>query len=354
MLSQPSTMSNGQVLVTGGAGFIGSHTVIQLIEAGYEPVIVDNLYNSSEICIDRLQQITGKQVEFIKLDVLDTDALSKVFADHDFKFVIHFAALKAVGESVSVPLKYYKINVGGTVNLVEVMQEYGCKNLIFSSSATVYGTPNYLPLDETHPTGAGITNPYGQTKHVNECILSDLCRSDPEWNICLLRYFNPVGAHKSGLIGEDPKDIPNNLLPYVSQVAVGRRECLSVFGSDYETPDGTGVRDYIHVVDLAEGHVKALAKLNEKCGLKIYNLGTGSGYSVLDMVAAFSKASEREIPYKLVDRRAGDIASCYADPVLARTELKWVAERGLEQMCADAWNWQHKNPQGFEAPTSKL
>ncbi|XP_063693795.1 UDP-glucose 4-epimerase-like isoform X3 [Bolinopsis microptera] len=339
-----------EVLVTGGAGFIGSHTVIQLTQAGYTPIIVDNFSNSSPVCLTRLEEITGQKIKYYEADILDTPALSEIFKKHDFQFVIHFAALKAVGESVSVPLKYYKVNVGGTVNLVEVMSQYGCKNLIFSSSATVYGAPQYLPLDEVHPTGVGITNPYGQTKHVNECVLRDLAKSDSEWNIVLLRYFNPVGAHKSGMIGEDPKDIPNNLMPYVSQTAIGRRECLSVFGSDYDTPDGTGVRDYIHVVDLAEGHVKALNKLEESCGLKVYNLGTGNGYSVLDIVNAFSKASGKEVPYKLVGRRAGDVASCYSDPALAKTELNWVAERGLDEMCEDAWHWQSKNPNGFETP----
>ncbi|KAL5247365.1 hypothetical protein ACHWQZ_G019289 [Mnemiopsis leidyi] len=341
---------SGEVLVTGGAGFIGSHTVIQLCQAGYTPVIVDNFSNSSPVCITRLEEITGHTIKYYEADILDTPALSEIFSKHDFKFVIHFAALKAVGESVRIPLKYYKTNVGGTVNLVEVMSQHGCKNLIFSSSATVYGTPQYLPLNEEHPTGVGITNPYGQTKHVNECVLGDLAKSDPEWNIVLLRYFNPVGAHKSGMIGEDPKDIPNNLMPYVSQTAIGRRECLSVFGGDYDTPDGTGVRDYIHVVDLAEGHVKALKKLEESCGLKVYNLGTGNGYSVLDIVKAFSKASGKEVPHKIVGRRAGDVASCYSDPSLAKTELGWVAERGLDEMCSDAWNWQSKNPNGFQTP----
>lgn len=337
-----------KVLVTGGAGFIGSHTVLELIDAGYTPIIIDNFSNSSPICIKRLQEISGTTIHHEVVDVLDRPALVKVFESHKFEFVIHFAALKAVGESVRIPLKYYNTNVGGTMNLVSVMEQFNVKSLIFSSSATVYGTPQYLPLDEKHSTGAGITNPYGQTKHVNELILQDVCKADNTWNVVLLRYFNPVGAHKSGMIGEDPKDIPNNLMPYVSQVAIGRRPHLTVFGNDYETKDGTGVRDYIHVVDLAQGHVKALAQLESQCGLKIYNLGTGIGYSVLEIAAAFSKASGKEVKCVMGPRREGDVAEVYADPKTAAEHLGWKATRGLDEMCADAWHWQSKNPQGFE------
>jgi len=337
-----------KVLVTGGAGFIGSHTVLELLEAGYTPVIADLFSNSNPVCINRLEQISGTTIQHEVVDVLDRPSLVKVFESHQFEFVIHFAALKAVGESVKIPLKYYNTNVGGTMNLVSVMEQFNVKNLIFSSSATVYGTPQYLPLDEKHSTGTGITNPYGQTKHVNELILQDVCKADKDWNVVLLRYFNPVGAHKSGMIGEDPKDIPNNLMPYVSQVAIGRRPHLTVFGNDYETKDGTGVRDYIHVVDLAQGHVKALAQLESKCGLKIYNLGTGIGYSVLEIAAAFSKASGNEVKCVMGPRREGDVAEVYADPKTAAENLGWKATRGLDEMCADAWNWQSKNPQGFE------
>ena len=334
------------ILVTGGAGYIGSHTCVELLNAGYEVVVVDNLYNSSEEALKRVEQITGKTVKFYEADVLDREALEKIFDAEDIDSVINFAGLKAVGESVQKPLEYYHNNITGTLILCDVMRNHGVKNIIFSSSATVYGDPAFIPITEECPKGQ-ITNPYGQTKGMLEQILTDFHVADPEWNVVLLRYFNPIGAHESGLIGEDPKGIPNNLIPYITQVAIGKLECLGVFGDDYDTPDGTGVRDYIHVVDLAVGHVRAVEKLKEKAGVSVYNLGTGNGYSVLDMVKAFGKACGKEIPYQIKARRPGDIASCYADPTKAKEELGWVAERGLDEMCEDSWRWQSNNPEGY-------
>lgn len=336
------------VLVTGGAGYIGSHTTVEVIKAGYSAIVLDNLVNGSRECVRRVEKITKRNIPFYEVDLLDKASVRSVFTKHKFDHVMHFAGLKAVGESCEKPLLYYKNNIEGTINLLEVMEEFAVRNLVFSSSATVYGDPQYLPLDEKHPAG-GCTNPYGKTKYFIEEIIRDQCKADQRWNGILLRYFNPVGSHESGKIGEDPLGPPNNLMPYVSQVAVGRREHLKVFGSDYDTPDGTGVRDYIHVVDLAQGHVSALNKMNENCGCKVYNLGTGQGYSVLDMVKAFEKASDRTIPYKLVGRRNGDIASCYADPTLAEKELGWKAKKGLDAMCEDLWRWQHSNPNGFSS-----
>lgn len=338
----------GCVLVTGGAGFVGSHSVVELVNAGYSVVAMDNLVNASMESMKRVEAITGQKIPAYAVDLLDKEALRDLFKKHKFTSVIHFAGLKAVGESCELPLLYYKTNVGGTMNLLEVMKENNLKNLIFSSSATVYGTPEYLPLDEKHPVG-GCTNPYGKTKYFIEEILRDLSKSDSSWNIVLLRYFNPVGAHKSGTIGEDPQGPPNNLMPYIAQTAVGKRKELSVYGNDYNTPDGTGVRDYIHVVDLALGHVAAQKKLEENCGCKLYNLGTGNGLSVLDMVKAFEKASGKSVPYKLCPRRAGDIASCYANADLAEKELGWKATRGLDEMCEDLWRWQSQNPNGFKS-----
>ena len=335
------------ILVTGGAGFIGSHTCVELLNAGYEVVVVDNLYNASEKALERVEQITGKSLKFYKVDLLDAPALTKVFDEEKIDAVIHFAGLKAVGESVAKPLEYYHNNITGTLILCDVMRKHGVTNIIFSSSATVYGDPAFIPITEECPKGK-ITNPYGQTKGMLDQILTDLHEAHPEWNLILLRYFNPIGAHKSGLIGENPKGIPNNLLPYVAQVAVGKLKCLGVFGNDYDTPDGTGVRDYIHVVDLAIGHVKAIDKLKDKEGVSIYNLGTGVGYSVLQVVAAFEKACGKKIPYEIKPRRAGDIATCYSDASKAKRELGWVAERGLDEMCEDAWRWQSMNPNGFE------
>ena len=334
------------ILVTGGAGYIGSHTCVELLNNGYEVVIVDNLYNSSEKSVERIAQITGSKPRFYKADIQDYDAMSRIFEENKIDAVIHFAGLKAVGESVQKPLEYYQNNIGGTLVLCDVMRKHGVKNIIFSSSATVYGDPAFIPITEECPKGTP-TNPYGWTKHMLEQILTDLHTADPEWNVILLRYFNPIGAHKSGLIGEDPKGIPNNLLPYVAQVAVGKLQCLGVFGDDYDTPDGTGVRDYIHVVDLALGHVKAIDKLKEKPGVKVYNLGTGKGYSVLDVVKAFEKACGREIPYVIKERRAGDIATCYSDATLAKEELGWEAQYGIDEMCADSWRWQSMNPNGY-------
>ena len=333
------------ILVTGGAGYIGSHTCVELLKEGYEVVVVDNLYNSSE-ALNRVKQITGKEVKFYNVDVLDREALDQVFKKESIDSVIHFAALKAVGESVAKPLEYYQNNITGTLTLCDVMRNNGVKNIVFSSSATVYGDPAFVPITEDCPKGK-ITNPYGQTKSMMEQILTDLNVADPEWNVILLRYFNPIGAHESGLIGEDPKGIPNNLVPYIAQVAVGKLACLGVFGDDYDTPDGTGVRDYIHVVDLAVGHVKAIKKLEDKEGVSIYNLGTGKGYSVLDVVKAYEKACGKPIKYEIKPRRPGDIAQCYADPTKAEKELGWVAERGIEEMCADSWRWQSMNPDGY-------
>ena len=334
------------ILVTGGAGYIGSHTCVELLNAGYDVIVVDNLYNSSEKAIDRVQQITGKKLKFYEADILDREAMTKIFEDNAIDAVIHFAGLKAVGESVEKPIEYYHNNIGGTLVLTDVMRKHGCKNIIFSSSATVYGDPAIIPITEECPKGI-CTNPYGWTKSMLEQILTDIHTSDTEWNVVLLRYFNPIGAHKSGLIGEDPKGIPNNLLPYVAQVAIGRLPCLGVFGDDYETPDGTGVRDYIHVVDLAVGHVKAIEKLADKEGVSVYNLGTGNGYSVLQVVHAFEKACGHAIKYQIKPRRAGDIAMCYCDPAKAKAELGWEAQYGIEDMCADSWRWQSSNPNGY-------
>ncbi len=334
------------ILVTGGAGYIGSHTCIELINEGYEVVIVDNLYNSSEKVIDRIETITGVRPTFYEADILDRNKMEYIFDTEVIDSVIHFAGLKAVGESVVKPLEYYHNNITGTLILCDVMRNHNVKNIIFSSSATVYGNPAFVPITEECPKGQ-ITNPYGQTKGMLEQILTDLNVADKDWNVVLLRYFNPIGAHKSGLLGEDPKGIPNNLIPYVAQVAVGKLTCVGVFGDDYNTPDGTGVRDYIHVVDLAKGHVKALKKLEPESGVSIYNLGTGNGYSVLQVIEAFSKASRKEIPYEIKPRRLGDIDTCYADSTKAKNELGWEAEYGIEEMCADSWNWQSKNPNGY-------
>ena len=335
-----------RIFVTGGAGYIGSHTCIELLNAGYEVVVLDNLYNSSEKALERVKQITGKDLTFYEADILDKEALEKIFDKEQIDGVIHFAGLKAVGESVAKPLEYYHNNMTGTFNLCDVMRKHGCKNIIFSSSATVYGDPAFIPITEECPKGK-ITNPYGQTKGMLEQVLTDLWVADHEWNVVLLRYFNPIGAHESGLIGEDPKGIPNNLVPYIAQVAVGKLECLGVFGNDYDTPDGTGVRDYIHVVDLAKGHVKAMKKLEPGSGVSIYNLGTGNGYSVLQVVKAFEKACGKEIKYAIKPRRAGDIATCYCDASKAKRELGWEAEKGIEEMCADSWRWQSMNPNGY-------
>ena len=334
------------ILVAGGAGYIGSHTCVELLNAGYEVVVVDNLYNSSEEALKRVEQITGKTVKFYEADVLDREALEKIFDAEDIDSVINFAGLKAVGESVQKPLEYYHNNITGTLILCDVMRNHGVKNIIFSSSATVYGDPAFIPITEECPKGQ-ITNPYGQTKGMLEQILTDFHVADPEWNVVLLRYFNPIGAHKSGLMGEDPNGIPNNLMPYVMKVAIGQLPQVNVFGNDYPTPDGTGVRDYIHVVDLADGHVKAIKKIEENPGLKIYNLGTGKGYSVLDVIKNVSKAVGKEIPYVIAPRRAGDIAECYSDATLAKEELGWEAKNGIKEMCEDSWNWQKKNPNGY-------
>lgn len=335
------------ILVTGGAGYIGTHTVVELLNAGSELIVLDNLSNSSIEALNRVERITGKSVTFYQGDILNKALLQKVFSDHNIDAVIHFAGLKAVGESVAKPLKYYENNVTGTLILCQVMAEFKVKNLVFSSSATVYGDPASLPITEDFPTGA--TNPYGQSKLMVEHILADLHHSDPSWNIARLRYFNPVGAHASGLIGEDPNDIPNNLMPFIAQVAVGKRKALSVFGNDYPTHDGTGVRDYIHVVDLAIGHLKALEKLATKPGLVTYNLGTGQGYSVLDMVKAFEKACGKSIAYQIAPRRPGDIAACYANPEHARTDLGWQATHSLEDMANSSWHWQSTNPNGYKS-----
>lgn len=335
-----------KVLVTGGAGYIGSHTCVELAANGYDIAIVDNLCNSSPKVMDRLKTITGKEFPLYQVDIRDVDGLAKVFEAEKPDLVIHFAGLKAVGESVAKPMEYYENNISGTLNLTKVMREHGCKNIIFSSSATVYGEPAFIPITEQCPKGV-CTNPYGWTKHMLEQILTDIQKADPTWNVILLRYFNPIGAHKSGLIGEDPKGIPNNLLPYVAQVAVGKLQTIGVFGNDYDTPDGTGVRDYIHVVDLAKGHVKAIDMIKKNPGVKIYNLGTGNGYSVLDVIKAFSVACGKELPYVIKERRPGDIASCYSDATLAKEELGWVAEYGIAEMCEDSWRWQSNNPNGY-------
>lgn len=335
-----------KVLVTGGAGYIGSHTCVELLEAGHEVVVLDNLSNSCETAVQRVEQITGKSLPFYQTDLLDYAACEKVFQAHAFDAVIHFAGLKAVGESVARPLAYYHNNITGTLHLLDLMQKYRVKNLVFSSSATVYGNPHTVPIREDFPLSA--TNPYGRTKLMLEQILRDVAAADDGLRVSLLRYFNPVGAHKSGMIGEDPNDIPNNLMPYIAQVAIGKLPCLSVFGNDYDTPDGTGVRDYIHVIDLARGHLKALDHLEaQKERVDVFNLGTGHGYSVLEMVAAFEKASGKHVPYRIAPRRPGDIAACYADPSKAARELGFRAEYSLADMCADSWNWQSKNPNGY-------
>lgn len=334
------------ILVTGGAGYIGSHTCVELLNAGYEVVVIDNLYNSSEEALRRVEKITGKTVKFYESDLLNREDVEKVFEQESIDSVIHFAGLKAVGESVAKPLEYYHNNITGTLILCDVMRQHGCKNIVFSSSATVYGDPAFVPITEECPKGK-ITNPYGQTKGMLEQILTDLYVGDPEWKVILLRYFNPIGAHKSGLIGEDPKGIPNNLVPYIAQVSVGKLEKLGVFGNDYPTPDGTGVRDYIHVVDLAVGHVKAIEKLNSLEGVEIYNLGTGKGYSVLEVLHAYEKACGKTLPYEIKERRPGDIPTCYADSAKAKRELGWEAQYGIEEMCEDSYRWQSMNPNGY-------
>ncbi|MCI6886827.1 MAG: UDP-glucose 4-epimerase GalE [Lachnospiraceae bacterium] len=335
-----------RILVTGGAGYIGSHTCVELLNEGYEVVVVDNLYNASEKALERVEQITGRKVTFYEADLLDQPAIDAIFDKEAIDAVIHFAGYKAVGESVQKPIEYYHNNMTGTLLLCDSMRRHGVKNIIFSSSATVYGDPAEIPITEQCPKKTP-TNPYGQTKTMLEQVLMDIQHADPEWNVILLRYFNPIGAHKSGLIGEDPKGIPNNLLPYVAQVAIGKLKCIGVFGDDYDTPDGTGVRDYIHVVDLARGHVKALEKFKEEKTVRIYNLGTGHGYSVLQVVKAFGKACGKELPYEIKPRRAGDIATCYCNPEKAKEELGWVAEYGIEEMCEDSWRWQSNNPDGY-------
>ena len=334
------------ILVTGGAGYIGTHTDVELLNKGYDVVCVDNYSNSSPKALDRVEEITGKTVKRYEGDVRDEALMDRIFTENDIDWVIHFAGLKAVGESVAKPIEYYDNNLYSTLVLLKVMKKHNVKKIIFSSSATVYGTPKELPITEETPTG-GTTNPYGTSKLFQEQILRDVHVADPSWTIVLLRYFNPIGAHKSGLIGEDPNGIPNNLMPYIAKVAVGKLEKVHVFGNDYPTPDGTGVRDYIHVVDLARGHVCAIKKLETNCGLFICNLGTGKGYSVLDVIHAFEKACGKPIPYVIDARRPGDIAECYADPTKAKNELGWVAEYGIEEMCADSWNWQKKNPDGY-------
>ncbi|MDD6734713.1 MAG: UDP-glucose 4-epimerase GalE [Clostridiales bacterium] len=334
-----------KILITGGAGYIGSHTCVELLNAGYEIVVLDNLCNSCEKSLDAVKKLTNKDFPFYKVDLLDYAATEKVFEENKIDSVIHFAGLKAVGESTQIPIKYYHNNITGTLNLVDIMQKHGVYNLVFSSSATVYGMPKTVPITEDFPTST--TNPYGSTKLMIENILKDVYAANNKWSITLLRYFNPIGAHKSGIMGEDPKGIPNNLLPYVAQVAVGKLEYIHVFGNDYPTPDGTGVRDYIHVVDLALGHLKAIEKKTNQTGVHTYNLGTGHGYSVLDIINAFEKACGKELPYKIEPRRPGDIAECYADPTKAKKELDWEATRTITEMCEDSWRWQSNNPNGF-------
>lgn len=335
------------ILVTGGTGYIGSHTCVELLEAGYEVVVLDNLSNSSKESLTRIKELTSKEVKFYEGDIADADILNKIFDENSIEACIHFAGLKAVGESVEKPLEYYDNNIGGTINLLKVMRERNMKNIIFSSSATVYGNPAQIPITEECPKGT-CTNPYGWTKSMLEQIFMDVYKADNTWNIILLRYFNPIGAHKSGRMGENPNGIPNNLMPYVTQVAVGKLKELGVFGDDYDTPDGTGVRDYIHVVDLAKGHVSAIKKIEENCGLDIYNLGTGTGYSVLDIVKNFEEATGVKVPYSIKPRRAGDIATCYCDPTKAKNELGWEAQYDIKDMCADSWRWQKNNPNGYE------
>ena len=335
------------VLVTGGAGYIGSHTCVELIEKGHTPIVVDNLCNSNSESLKRVERITGTAVRFYELDVRDEAGLDEVFTKHDIDCVIHFAGLKAVGESVAQPIRYYQNNLGSTTTLCRVMEKHGVRKIVFSSSATVYSGDNEMPLREDSKTG-NCTNPYGWTKYMCEQILRDIAKADDRWSVVLLRYFNPVGAHSSGLIGEHPNGIPNNLMPYISQTAVGKREKLSIFGNDYPTPDGTGVRDYIHVVDLAKGHVAAIDYMNAHTGEAVFNLGTGNGYSVLDMVHAFEKGSGAKVPYVIAPRRPGDLAVCYADPAKSARELGWQAQLGLEDMCRDTWNWQSRNPEGYD------
>jgi len=346
-------MSRGTILVTGGGGYIGSHTTVELLKEGYEAVIVDNMTNAvmgdngKPVSLERVEKITGKKVTFYNLDVREREQLEKVFSDHEITAVLHFAGLKSVNESVSMPLEYYNNNISGTIILLETMVKFKVKQFVFSSSATVYGPPQKLPVDEPHQVGQGITNPYGRTKYFIEEILRDVVIADPEWRVTMLRYFNPVGAHESGMIGEDPDGPPNNLMPYVSQVAIGRRPHLVVFGDDWDTPDGTGVRDWIHVVDLAVGHIAALNKLPSNQGIKVYNLGTGQGYSVLEAVKAFEKASGKEVKYIIGPRRPGDLGNVVADPSISEKELSWTAKRGLKEMCEDLWRWQDQNPYGF-------
>ena len=336
-----------KVLVTGGAGYIGTHTVVELQQSGYDVVVIDNLSNSCQLSLKRVEQITGKKVVFYKGDVRNQRLLNRIFKSHDIEWVIHFAGLKAVGESCQKPLEYYDNNIGGTLALLEVMKQHNCKKIVFSSSATVYGEPERLPLDEQCKTG-GTTNPYGTSKYFQEQILNDVYKADNEWTVALLRYFNPIGAHESGLIGEDPQGIPNNLAPFVAKVAIGQLKEIGVFGNDYNTPDGTGVRDYIHVVDLAKGHLAAIEKLT-KSGVYTYNLGTGIGYSVLDVISAFEKACGHKLPYVIKPRRAGDIASSYTNPIKAKQELGWQAQYGIDEMCASLWNWQSNNPKGYRS-----
>lgn len=335
-----------KILVTGGAGFIASHTNVELLNAGYDVVVVDNLVNSSRESVARVEELTGKKISFYEEDLLNEKAIDAIFEKENIDSVIHFAALKAVGESCQIPLRYFDNNLTGTLNLLKVMEKHGVKSIVFSSSATVYGKPESVPIREDFPLS--VSNPYGRTKLIIEDMLRDIYKSDNEWDIALLRYFNPIGAHGSGMIGENPHGIPNNLLPYVAKVAAGQLECVNVFGDDYDTPDGTGVRDYIHVVDLATGHIKALEKLVTHPGLVTYNLGTGVGYSVLDIIKNFEKACGKEIPYKITPRRPGDIDMCYADPTKAKEELGWEATRSIDKMCEDAWRWQTKNPNGYE------
>ena len=335
------------ILITGGAGFIGSHSLVEFLEAGYELVVVDNLVNSCEESMNRVRKITGKDFKFYNVDLRDYAGLEKVFMENKIDSCIHFAGLKAVGESVSIPLEYYDNNIGGTFNLCSLLKKYGAKKMVFSSSATVYGVPEYVPIDEDHPLGM-TTNPYGETKKMIERILTDIVKADSEWSVVILRYFNPIGAHKSGMIGENPRGIPNNLLPYVAKVAAGKLPCLSVYGSDYKTHDGTGVRDYIHVVDLAKAHVKALQYADGRTGIDYINLGTGNGYSVLDIVKAYEEASGLKVNYKIVDRRPGDVDACYAAPKKALEVLGWKAENGIKEMCEDLYRWQTQNPDGYE------